>query len=422
MGQEPRSSISRRLLAGLLCVSLLFSSYTIFYRSSSPRMTFGGWGTDHISHANATVLFFYRGCEIYRTPVEELLERDTSDSAADYARQEDLRPNELFRLPERHRPEAPLYLNWAELARVYPPGLYLYSLPEAVALEWTDVPLHTLNAFTLIKYSLIAHLLLWYYFELLLATYSWGAKFCGLPGAVWLVTVMLVVQIQVCFWTVSGFYDSVALLFLVLLVLSYRRRRWPQVILFFALAVFFHYRSLWFFPLVTLAAYQFGRTVIGRAACCCQAVRATDLRVDRRHILMLLSSALLLAVSGFFFVLAYPNMVQFPLENAMYIKTLTPEALLWSPLLALMLLFAILLVRRDWLLLVSVAGVMLFLFNTRQLQTWHTLSLTPLILCSRDKSLAGLITGCVAYGILSSVFFHALPFDPFWAGKFYGFA
>src|SRR5262249_44612690 len=186
--------------------------------------------------------------------------------------------------------------------------------------EWTDLPLHCVNAFTLLKFTLVAHVLLWFFFDFLLTHYPWGQRFCGVPGAAWLVLVMLVVQVQVCFWTVSGFYDGVAVLFLVLMVGCYKRRQWPRVLLFFALAVFVHYRSLWFFPLAGIAVVQLGRAlwVWCVARCGRHPVRGTHsvvvpgapraaAAVGWRQSVLVLGSVMLLAVAGVFFLLAYPN-------------------------------------------------------------------------------------------------------------------
>jgi hypothetical protein len=238
--------------------------------------------------------------------------------------------------------------------------------------------------------------------------YCWQERLCGVvPAYFLLVLLLLAVQIQVCFWALSGFYDGLALLFLVLLVGCYKRRLWAHALFFFAVAVFFHFRSLWFFPLAGLAAFHLVRDGFAQVL------------ASRQQILLLLSSGLILAVSGFFFLLAYPAMVRFPLVNPWFYKTLKWEDVSWLSLLLFGALAGVLLVRRDWLLLGSVAGVLLVRFNTRQMQHWHSLSLTPLVLCSRQNSPAGLVTGSMAYGIISYLFLQVWPFDPVWGCLYY---
>lgn len=421
--------IAHRLLLIFLIASFLFSLYSIFARNTSPRMSMGGWGTDHISHAHATVLFYYRGLDIYRYPVQELLEYDQSEAAQEYARDNDLLPrgydlvppdtnevpsgitplpDELFRLPERRRHDVPVFLNWPQLARVYPPGLYVYELPEALMLECTALPLWVVNAFTICKFSIVAHVLLWFFGSALIVRHTWTNEPATKIYAVLLIGVFFFVQVQVCLWTLSGFYDGLAVLFLVLLVVHVQRQQWNLALFFFALAVIFHFRSLWYFPLVCLAGFQMWksglRTVLS----------------SRRQMLLLAVTVALLAVSGAFFLLAFPSMRKFPLTNEMHYTRLLAGYMSWQ-LLIVPVLLGLLIMRREWLLLSATAGALLFLFNTPQLQHWHSLFLIPLLLCTRDTSARGLLIGSAMYAGLAVAFFQLGPFDPRWIGFYYGY-
>lgn len=51
-------------------------------------------------------------------------------------------------------------INWAAYPRPHPPGQLLYFMPEALALRWAGASFATLNAITLCKLILVAHLCL----------------------------------------------------------------------------------------------------------------------------------------------------------------------------------------------------------------------------------------------------------------------
>ncbi len=231
--------ISRWVLFLCLCCTFCFSVGKLFHPNLPVQMTSLDGGTDHISHQYSTLLFYYKGTVIYQKSVNQLVEAPKTQLAIDYAKEHGFREGDYFIIPERHKPERPVLLNWPNLARVYPPGLYLYTLPEAIAVEWELAPTKWINGFSIAKYLLVSHLGMWFLIAYLIDSVVQQTGLVRVCSFALLIIIFFVLQIQGCVWALEGFYDGIAILFLIHAIIQYRKKDWLTVLFFFSLAVFF---------------------------------------------------------------------------------------------------------------------------------------------------------------------------------------
>jgi hypothetical protein len=164
-------------------------------------------------------------------------------------------------------------------------------------------------------------------------------------------------------WTLRGFYDSVAVVPLAAAAGRLRDKRWLEGCACFGVALFFHYRALFYVPWIFVCGW---RIVQERGW----------MQWRAREWCLAGATALLVGISLSTFVLVSPSIASVPLENP-----IRPGHLKLLPVLASASAFAGALVvlarQRQWLDVSTLFWISLMLVSVRQVQAWHAILFAP---------------------------------------------
>lgn len=386
---------SRRELRWLL-LSYLFWAFLASHLGGTSA-AFSNF-TDHWSHWGRAVLFYEHGLDVYREPTS----RFCSDPSPQVREKLPPAAGCNWCAPKGAADTRPLCVNWQFTRASYPPGLFLYSLPEVLLFEATSLSYRAINLFSILKFLLAAHLLLWLFFRMVVGTPGdtrWErAQFwlrLGLLALAW---------VEVGKWTLGGFYDpvSVAVLFLGIWLLA--QDRGLDALLALSAAVFLHYRALWYLPLFFVTAREILKNREWKAAGTVGYVK-------------LAAAAAMLGVSAYAFALIYPALNQLPPANVARLQSLLAGGHTTWLLLALLSPVVVYLAwRRQWTLLACVGWQLAMLVRTPQVQWWHNLFLLPMFaLAAPERKLETLVSVSALYLTESMVVFgNALPGQVGW--------
>ena len=352
--------------------------------------------TDHWSHYGRAALFLAHGFDVYRFPATRYCRAPSPEAA----RKLPVEGGCGWCVADKvSTDDRPLCINWTWLRNGYPPGLSVYSLPEVLLLQHTSLSLRAINLFTILKYLLAAHILLWFLFKQVFAPPE-RQRGGAASGEAWLrYGLFALFYLEILKWTLSGFYDPVAVCAIFVGVWQLRRRRGVAAILALSVAVFLHYRALWYCPLFAFAGWT--------------AVRQREWQAGRwRVVAELAASALVLGLSLYAFVLLYPGLKDFLTNNSVMLKDLSltkPAA--WNlvvPLVPVLLYFAW---SRQWTLLSCVAWQLFVVTRTYQIQGWHILFLLPMLGLARLEGKRGslLAVGVVYLTEALVIFYNDAP-------------
>jgi hypothetical protein len=378
---------SRRALLGLFFSWTLWAFLAAHIGPS--RATLYDY-TDHWSHYGRAALFYRHGFDVYRFPASRYC-KAPSDAVA-----RQLPPEAGCRwcvAAGASTAERPLCINWQGLRNAYPPGLVLYSLPEVLLLQHTSLSLRAINLFTVLKYLIVAHLLIWLLFKLV---FQPPEDDRAEPGERWLRYGLFgLFYLEILKWTLSGFYDPIAVCALFVGVWQLRRKRGVEAILALSAAVFLHYRALWYLPLFAFAGWT--------------ALRNREWHKGRGGALAkLAASALVLGLSLYAFVLMAPGLKDFPGNSGVRLADLSlSKAASWNLVLPLLPVLIYLARNRQAMLLSCVLWQLFMITNTFQVQGWHILFLLPMFGLARLEGKRGsLVAAAVVYLTEALVIFY----------------
>ncbi|MHB8420777.1 MAG: hypothetical protein ACYDCL_22105 [Myxococcales bacterium] len=350
--------------------------------------------TDHWSHYGNAALFLRHGFDLYRFPASRYC-ANPSPAAARGLPDE---PGCAWCVAAgAATDERPLCINWQGTRHGYPPGLLLYSLPEVLLFDFSSLSLRAINVFTILKYLIAAHLLIWLLWKLV---FEAPAAERAEPGEGWLRYGLFgLFYLEVLKWTLSGFYDPIAVCAIFVAVWQLRRGRGTDAILALSVALFLHFRALWYLPLFFTAGWT--------------ALRNREWNAGRaRALAKLAASALLLGVSLYAFALLYPGLEALPHNSGVMWKDLSlTTAASWNLALPLLPVLLYLAWGRQWTLLGCVVWQLFMITRTYQVQGWHILFLLPLFGLARlEGKRASLVAAAVVYLTEALViFYNAAP-------------
>jgi hypothetical protein len=208
-----------------------------------PAAVYQNAGGDHYSHVSVTLAFLAHGLDVYRKPMDEILDRAPTDSAM--AVQNHLDPDSLFLDP--FDPGAPpLEVVGYKKVRPYPPGLYVLLFPVAMLYHFRIVGFRWACRIVVLGLLLVCACI-----SNLLIEQAFEAKDRWSIGTR-LTAALVVVAWSYC-WALFGFYDVTALLLILVSLRALGRQRWIDSIFYFWLAAFVHSRSLYAFPIFLFA-------------------------------------------------------------------------------------------------------------------------------------------------------------------------
>jgi hypothetical protein len=319
--------------------------------------------TDHPSHMNTGRVFPRVGTALWTQPVAKLFpEMSAEERARLPADLHNDRP-EYFRVPGWPA-DKPLVVGWSHNPRNYPPGNMLLVAPVAAAYHFTGLSFRAANRLIIATYVVLAHLA----FLLLVRASRPGDRDGDRDHARLGAAALGVVAFYLygLYWTLQGFYDLAATVPLMLCAGYLARRRGPEALLCYCLAVFLHFRALFLAPWAVLAAWMVLRD--GAAG----ALR----RWRARQWLSLGGSALLAAAALYPFWLLQPAFAHLEYNTPLRSQSANHNAAVVAAFAALVLGCALVFHRaRAWLDLAVLAFMTLMIALLHQAYEWHPLVL-----------------------------------------------
>jgi hypothetical protein len=316
---------------------------------------------DHSSHAMAAAMFVHEGTAIYGEPVGNLCDRspEPQQRAVAEAMKLGINPRDAC-WPRAEGAKRPLFINWWQFPRPYPPGNLALFMPQALLYLHAGASLKTVNSISIVGFILATHLCIGL-FVLVLRDVRWR------PLA-W--TLAVVAYLGLMSWSLAGFYDAIAVALVLGCVLFMARGRGLVAASLGALAMFFHFRALWFAPLCAFA--------------CVQAIRSGELSrwkslpAPTRALVPAAAVGLLLA--GLTMLALLPHLGDFPANNPF-----NPRAAgrfpgrVWPAAIACGVVGLLLVRSRAWAALACLGTTGLSIVLAPQRWGWHSMFVVPVL-------------------------------------------
>ncbi|MGO9836350.1 MAG: hypothetical protein ACLP1X_19285 [Polyangiaceae bacterium] len=308
--------------------------------------------SDHFSHMNAARLFPRVGTALWRTPISQMFA--PLDATREPAVPEDVRSQGGLLAVPGWPVDKPLVVGWTKVPRPYPPGDMLLVAPVAILYNFTPLSFAAATHVLILLFLAIAHIAFFL---------VWQSR--PRDGAALYTAAAIVAYLYVDFWTLRGFYDTAAVVPLLLCGRYVAERRWVAVIVSFMTAIFIHFRALLYVPWLLVAA-------IG-------AIRARAWATWGARAWIALAAGVLLGGAALYsLMLVMPSLGALPLENPIHpghVKALPMVAFV----VALGVAAAVFRRTGAWLDLTLLVWMAVVLILTRQVQAWHTFLLLPWI-------------------------------------------
>jgi hypothetical protein len=359
---------TRRELAFLLASWLVWAFVALHVRGTWCSLLGDG---DHWSHFGCAELFLHHGFGIWDHPPAAYCSKQMPPAQEDIEKAADCHPVDWCDL--RDQPGTlPVCINWQELGpNSYPPGLILYSLPQTLLWEHTHLTFRAINVLTILEYLLGAHLLLWILYRMVFRRRD------DLPGGdggdaanPWLrLALFALVYQEIIKRTLDGFYDPLPVFAMFLGVYLLAKRRPVDALLAISFSFFFHYRAVWYAPVLAVAALR-SIPVVWSA--------------PRKHALKLGLAGGMLLLFGYSLFLIYPWLHHWPETNPILWKSATLwKGKEWDLLLPMGLVLLYVAWGGHWLLFVTMAWQLYVISGSPHVYPWHALFLLPMLAVAR---------------------------------------
>jgi hypothetical protein len=302
---------------------------------------------------NAARLFPRVGIALWRTPIDRLLP-DTRDLRV-VQRPElppDIQAEGIVHEVPGWPADKPYVGGWTHLARPYPPGVLLLVAPIAALYHATPLSFAAACHLLVLLFVFFAHAA----FLVVAQSLPDRARATYVAGA-------LVSYAYTVFWALHGFYDPAAMLPVLLCIGYADARRWFASCIAFCVALFLHYRALFFVPWALWAAYHVARERQWRSW-------------TAREWIAVGGATVAAGTALFTFWVVRPTLGQMPLANPIHPGDLKP-----LPIVAFAATFAVAAAifarARSYFDLAVLGWMTLMLVSIRQTQGWHTLLILP---------------------------------------------
>jgi hypothetical protein len=318
----------RRILLILILLSLALWFFLLTV-NTNPFASFENWFTDHARHSYSATLFTKVGFSIFDTPLGQLASSD----------------NSFYK-----------FVTWPQMAHIYPLGSLLLFLPFGFLLQ-SGIEQVLVFKMEIAVFLLFAHVSLFYFLER-----YWKQQmfpFLKLLG-------VYAMYIPLIVYTANGMFDAVPLLFSLIAVDMYLTERYDYFLLFMAASVILKYQAaIFLLPFIIIGVlklfekYKFSSIIRNKAV---------------------IAAALLAVVCVFTAVASAPYLMDTKPEFVMNgINVFSPHAQITWALqsfavlltLAVTLLFAVYMFKRNPFLSMSAIFLLLPLFTMPFFQLWY---------------------------------------------------
>jgi hypothetical protein len=318
----------RRILLILILLSLALWFFLLTV-NTNPFASFENWFTDHARHSYSATLFTKVGFSIFDTPLGQLASSD----------------NSFYK-----------FVTWPQMAHIYPLGSLLLFLPFGFLLQ-SGIEQVLVFKMEIAVFLLFAHVSLFYFLER-----YWKQQmfpFLKLLG-------VYAMYIPLIVYTANGMFDAVPLLFSLIAVDMYLTERYDYFLLFMAASVILKYQAaIFLLPFIIIGVlklfekHKFSSIIRNKAV---------------------IAAALLAVVCVFTAVASAPYLMDTKPEFVMNgINVFSPHAQITWALqsfavlltLAVTLLFAVYMFKRNPFLSMSAVFLLLPLFTMPFFQLWY---------------------------------------------------
>ncbi len=362
----------RRVLLILVLLSLAFWLFLLVVNTNA-FASFENWFTDHARHSYSSTLFSKVGFSIFDTPLGQLSSSD----------------NSYYK-----------FVTWPQMAHIYPLGSIFLFLPFGFLLQ-SGVNQVFVFKMEIAVFLLFAHVSLYYFLERF-----WKQKmfpFLKLLG-------VYAMYIPLIVYAANGTYDAVPLLFSLIAIDRYLTERYDYFLLFIAISVILKYQAaIFLFPLIIMGLlklfeqHQLSSLIRNKAV---------------------IAAAILTAIAGATAVASAPYLMDTKPEFILNgINAFSPHAqITWEVqsfavllTLAVTLLFAVYMRKRNPFISLSAVFLLLPLFTMPFFQIWYLpfffgYSLLPQK--KRDMELTMIwlvfIMAVIGFGLISFDLLHVL--------------
>ncbi len=387
---------TRREIAWLAASWLAWAFVAVHVRGPWDTIAAGG---DHWSHVGCAELFLHHGFDLWRHPPGDFCTTALPPAEATFPREAGCRPFDVCQM--RDLPDSrPLCINWQTVGpQPYPPGLILFSLPQALLYEHTSIAFRTIDVLTILEYLLAAHLLFWILWRMVFPPRTRDDLLGGTSWELtnpWLRFLLFgLVYLEIVQQTLNGFYDPLAIFAVFLGAYFVAKHRPVDGLLALSLGFVLHYRALWYAPLLAYAGLR----------------SLPPATWSTKAMIKLGVSALLLGLFAYTLLLINPWLPHWPDTNPVLWQHASPwKQQQWDLLLPMTGLVLYLAWGRHWLLLASMVWQLAIILRTPQIMTWHALFLLPMLGVARlDGERGAMLAAWIFYLVEAVVIFKAVP-------------
>jgi len=318
----------RRVLMILIVLSLAFWFFLLLV-NNNPFASFENWYTDHARHSYSSTLFTKVGFSIFDTPLGQLSSND----------------NSYYK-----------FVTWPQMAHIYPLGSILLFLPFGFLLQ-NGVTQVFVFKMEIAVFLLFAHVSLYYFLERF-----WTQKmfpFLKLLG-------VYAMYIPLIVYAANGMYDAVPFLLALIAIEMYLNERFDYFLFFMAVSVFLKYHAVIFLlPLIIIGVLKLF-----------EQHRLSSIIRNKA----IIAGAFLTGVAGFTAVASAPYLMETKPEFMMNgVNAFSSHAqITWETqafavlsTLAVTLLFAVYMQKRNPMISFSAVFILLSMFTMPFFQMWY---------------------------------------------------
>jgi hypothetical protein len=354
---------------------------------------------DQFSHVGMARAFIQHGFDIYRLPEAAFCKNPPTPEAVAWGERAGCPPGDLCDIEDdRGAPAA--CVGWQEYPHPYPPGAMISMVPEALVARFTRLSPRVLSGVVVLKYLVTTHIFLWALYRVVFArqrdprrgpvAWTWAN-----PWLRW--TVFGLLSLETLKWTLTGFYDPLAILPILLGIHFLRERSYASAFAAMSCALFMHFRALWYLPLLGYAALGI--------------LRRREWQRPGWTATKVLAGLAMSGASLYVFYLLRHAVTGFPLTNpVLYSRFDAQKGAYWDMAVPCALILAYLLSARHWLLFATVAWQLFVVAATPQTMNWHAMFLLPLFgVATIQRGSGPAIAATAIVAIETVVIFVAFP-------------
>lgn len=343
---------------------------------------------DHISNIHSSILFGYRGMDVYKKSIQASSD-GVIHASPGFLEKFHWRADEVIQLKEREGKE-PLLIVWLGIPRPYPPGLWLILSPFAAVTEFLG------RLAPAVVYSLVFLVLLCAHLSFFIL-WNTVRPYTGKLGSA---LIAIVLYDEIIGWSLCSQIDAIALLIFIWCLFSFKKNDFWTFFSRFSLASLVQFRVLFFLPMIFVKLGE------GSLSSQIQALKNRSF-IEKAGTLL---CALGAAFSAYIFLLIIDSVrFESAFNNPLYYENWLGkwEGGQWVFLVFLALIVVWFLKLKNHLLLTLAFWWTLFFSSMPFVRGWYVLFLLPVLMLNAKKPWPAM----ALYAGFATTFFSSFPLD-----------